>query len=681
MIGRISKVRKRDGRLVDFDERKIADAIYKAACAVGGEDRFLAEELAGVVTLFLEKRYGGSVPQIEEIQDMVEKVLIETGHSRTAKAYILYRDRRARARDRVLVRAEGGAGAGAGPMVGNPAKALVSPWAKHRIAEALLREADLEEAVATEVAARVEEKVFRGRRQRITTAQIRALVESELFLMGYSESVARQALVGLPRYDIDEMLRGAKGLSWRPSGPRDLKRSVAEAVLAQYALSEIYSAEVVDAHLDARLHLFDVGSPFEWIAAVGRVPKTESAAAWVEGATLLASRLSGVVTREVVLSGLLENGWKSEAPRGALLDAARRFLGHPAIQTLDLRGGRLRLALDLPLTRNCELAEAVIREHWARFREGALRGLPELVLGLSAEEVEADENRGVLLPALAAAAETGRIRFSLVREGPPALVTPWYRIPGAEAAEERAAAAPAAVGVAGAVAINVLALAASLPEPTEAALLDALEGALVLATKALRQKRSFMGALSSDPSTPLYRVSAGAHPLVAGGRGLDLVHLVGVRAAVELFLGAREKAPNVAARIRSYAALRAAEEGRRVRLRLVVAPDRDGEASRRFLAADRKRNDRIAHAYPEEGGATPGEQESFDLALEAGSLVPSLEPLSGTLLLRFPRDSAPGPEALYDAFKQLARNPRVHAVQLVPWPDRQVRAVDSSRPI
>ncbi|MCZ6786909.1 MAG: ATP cone domain-containing protein, partial [Planctomycetota bacterium] len=620
-------------------------------------------------------------PQIEEIQDMVEKVLIETGHASTAKAYILYRDRRARARARVLVRAEGWPGAGAGPLVGTPAKALVSPWAKHRITDALLREADLEEAVATEVATRVEEKVFRGRAKRITTAQIRSLVESELFLMGYSETVARQALVGLPRYDVDEMLRGAKGQSWRPSGPRDLKSSVAEAVLAQYALSEVYSAEVVDAHLDARIHLFDVGSPFEWIAAVGRVAKTESVTAWVEGATLLASRLSGVVTREVALCGLLENGWKSDTPRGALLDAARRFLGHPALQTLDLRGGRLRLALDLPLTRHRELAEALISEHWARFREGSLRGLPELVLGLSAEEVEADENRGVLLPALAAAAETGRIRFAVGREGPPPLVTPWYRIPGAEAAEERTAAGPAAVGVAGAAAINVLALAASLPEPSEEGLLQALESALVLATKALRQKRSFMGALSSDPSTPLYRVCSGAHPLVAGGHGLDLVHLVGVRAAAELFLGVGKAAPKVAARIRSYAALRAAEEGRRVRLHIVVAPDRDGEASRRFLAADRKRNDRVAHAYPEEGGATPGEQESFDLALGAGTLVPALEPVSGTLSLRFPRDSAPGPEALYDAFRHLARNPRIHVVHLVPWPDRQVRAADTSRPI
>ena len=88
MIPRISKVRKRDGRLVAFDESKIADAIHKAACAAGTGDRFLSEELAGVVTLFLEKRYAG-VPGIEDIQDMVEKVLIETGHARMAKAYIL----------------------------------------------------------------------------------------------------------------------------------------------------------------------------------------------------------------------------------------------------------------------------------------------------------------------------------------------------------------------------------------------------------------------------------------------------------------------------------------------------------------------------------------------------------------------------------------------------------------
>jgi len=97
-MGRMAKVRKRDGRVVDFKSRKIADAIYKAARAIGGEDRALADELAEVVTLFLDKHYSGDTPGIEDIQDMVEKVLIETGHAKTAKAYILYRQKRAELR-------------------------------------------------------------------------------------------------------------------------------------------------------------------------------------------------------------------------------------------------------------------------------------------------------------------------------------------------------------------------------------------------------------------------------------------------------------------------------------------------------------------------------------------------------------------------------------------------------
>ena len=53
----IEHVVKRDGRLVSFNEKKIADAIFKAAQAVGGEDRALADELAVVVAMFLEKKY------------------------------------------------------------------------------------------------------------------------------------------------------------------------------------------------------------------------------------------------------------------------------------------------------------------------------------------------------------------------------------------------------------------------------------------------------------------------------------------------------------------------------------------------------------------------------------------------------------------------------------------------
>lgn len=85
-------VRKRDGRLEPFDQERITNAIWKAAKAVGGKDRELAKRLSDQVVAELKRRFGeDGVPTVEEIQDVVEKILIENGHARTAKAYILYR--------------------------------------------------------------------------------------------------------------------------------------------------------------------------------------------------------------------------------------------------------------------------------------------------------------------------------------------------------------------------------------------------------------------------------------------------------------------------------------------------------------------------------------------------------------------------------------------------------------
>ncbi len=92
-------IRKRDGRKVPFDDSKITDAIFQAARAVGGEDRQIAMELTIEVLKMLKKRYNGTAFGVEDVQDVVEKVLIEAGHAKTAKAYILYRDKRTRIRD------------------------------------------------------------------------------------------------------------------------------------------------------------------------------------------------------------------------------------------------------------------------------------------------------------------------------------------------------------------------------------------------------------------------------------------------------------------------------------------------------------------------------------------------------------------------------------------------------
>lgn len=96
-----AEIRKRDGRVVPFEPEKITRAIFQAARAVGGRDRSIAENLTLSVIRLLKKeeRFGGIIPAVEDVQDAVEKVLIENGHARTAKAYILYRAQRTRIRD------------------------------------------------------------------------------------------------------------------------------------------------------------------------------------------------------------------------------------------------------------------------------------------------------------------------------------------------------------------------------------------------------------------------------------------------------------------------------------------------------------------------------------------------------------------------------------------------------
>lgn len=98
-MAKIQHVIKRNGAVVLFNKDRITNAIYRAAVAVGGRDRILAEDLTDQVVALLEKQIpAGQSPTVEQIQDTVEKVLIENQHARVAKAYILYRADRSRRR-------------------------------------------------------------------------------------------------------------------------------------------------------------------------------------------------------------------------------------------------------------------------------------------------------------------------------------------------------------------------------------------------------------------------------------------------------------------------------------------------------------------------------------------------------------------------------------------------------
>ncbi len=96
----ITHIVKRDGSVAEFDRDRVATAIYKAAAAVGGHNKDLSRKLSDEVVQVLSHAYPPpDMPTVEEVQDVVEKVLIENGHAKTAKAYIVYREYRRRQRE------------------------------------------------------------------------------------------------------------------------------------------------------------------------------------------------------------------------------------------------------------------------------------------------------------------------------------------------------------------------------------------------------------------------------------------------------------------------------------------------------------------------------------------------------------------------------------------------------
>lgn len=91
----VVKIRKRDGSVVDFDKEKIVNAVFKAAKSIGGSDRTEAEKVAEKVIEYVSEKFKeDQIPTVEDIQDLAEKALIETGHATTAKSYIIYRHRK-----------------------------------------------------------------------------------------------------------------------------------------------------------------------------------------------------------------------------------------------------------------------------------------------------------------------------------------------------------------------------------------------------------------------------------------------------------------------------------------------------------------------------------------------------------------------------------------------------------
>jgi len=148
-------------------------------------------------------------------------------------------------------------------LVSAPTEGIVETWSRERITDALIKEANLFKEEAEEIAFSVERKVFSSGTKIITVDLIRELVDNELFVRGYQKKLQRQKVLGMSTYNLNQLIlsQTSENSNIKANNPEAVNLTIAETVLKQYALKEIFSPEVSQAHLRASIHLHDLGYP------------------------------------------------------------------------------------------------------------------------------------------------------------------------------------------------------------------------------------------------------------------------------------------------------------------------------------------------------------------------------------------------------------------------------------
>jgi len=262
-------VRKRDGQIVKFDLNNISRAIFKAAQSVGGTDEETAGTLADEVILGLYANVGSSLPGVEEVQDAIEKVLVEQGHAKTAKAFILYRHERAKLRGAPKTQAEADAEDKGKELEIDPTDLAlfvrtsddaITNWDKQKIVQAMVREAGVPENIAQSVSREVEETVLSSKVKVITVSLIREMVNAKLIEHGLEDARKKHARLGVPLYDAERIItRRNRENANIPHNPEATSMTLAESINKQYALMRVFSQDVADAHSRGDIHLHDLG--------------------------------------------------------------------------------------------------------------------------------------------------------------------------------------------------------------------------------------------------------------------------------------------------------------------------------------------------------------------------------------------------------------------------------------
>lgn len=714
---RIALIRRRDGETVPFDPERVAGAIRRSLAAVGGDDEYLAGEIAAVVGLFLEKTFFDQIPDLEQVEDMVEKVLIETGHAAAAKAFILERERRDRLRAARPIPGDLVDPTLFGPraiFVDDAAAGTSSVLGRESLARILASDGVVSRDEADAVAAAVEMRLRTAGVARAPASLVRSLAEAEVFDRVLALDLRRRAGAVLQPEAIADALSRRSSEGGAPL-PARAARELGGAALRCHALCDVLPPEVAQAHMTGEIHVHGLTSPASIFSAAlspddvkrgaapgGGTRGAQEAAASSRRVVAALGRsvrfLDAAVTDRVALStvpvGLAPLLLEADADEMAevawhLLYALSSDVDGRAVEidltpevadtladrrSLDGTGAELAVSNAELADIATEFAATVLR---TLARGGGLPGresLPVPVLTVSERTLSGDRSREVLRLAAEAVLRGERVVFPLARAGEVPSGTSSARV---APPDHRGAGEPAYC--AGRITLN-------LPRAALRAGRGNLEGFLRLCDRLVELAAEGHAARRELLAQVGLRAGGSMAPLFRGGRGrqgiFDLPHAVwsvgitGLNEAVALLTGfemheSQGDPQRVARRIVEYLALKSREATLRRDLRCSLDADEDLEVCARLCQADRA-------AEPEaleiaEGGAyTPGVRVRTGAPVDPLARVEREEALhrpltTATLEIALPRAAVGGPDGLLALLRRLLREGSARQVEFRTW--------------
>ena len=265
----IKFVRDREGRLKRFKPEKLESAIGKAV-----ENVHLVGAVEAIKKIYhgsiedLNSRFNGNPPNISDIERAIIETATRVGYESVAHAFKSYRDKREEVRKRLAIatKVEDGNTTDAALLITSDSKEVVGVWDRKRVMQQLEEEAGLSDELAKDISKRVENHILdlydRGIR-RLSTTDVRHFVDLEMTQEGLDVQRRKQASLSIPKSDLNSIIfsKSQENSNVGSNNPEAVNLEIAERIQKPFALEDIFSPDVAEAHLKGAIHLHDLGYP------------------------------------------------------------------------------------------------------------------------------------------------------------------------------------------------------------------------------------------------------------------------------------------------------------------------------------------------------------------------------------------------------------------------------------